>query len=168
MQNRFVLENKLTAMIEAARQSAGVFGLIYIDLDEFKRVNDDYGHLVGDHYLQEVTKRMKRLLRSGDMLARLGGDEFAVLVREVHSREGVEEIALRLECCFHEPFLTDGCILQGAASVGFALYPEDAGSVDELLNAADASMYVAKCTKTGRSRTSDAQNEGAFARQNGG
>ena len=106
VQNRFVMEKKLVAMIQAVRQSAGVFGLIYIDLNQFKRVNDVHGHLVGDLYLQEVAQRMKRQLRPGDTLARLGGDEFAVLVPVVHNRDEVEEIAARLEFCFHEPFVT--------------------------------------------------------------
>ncbi len=155
VQNRFVMEKKLTAMIQAARQSAGVFGLIYIDLNQFKRVNDVHGHLVGDFYLQEVAQRMKRQLRPGDTLARLGGDEFAVLVPVVHTRDEVEEIAARLEFCFHDPFVRDECVIHGSASVGVALYPEDAETVETLLSAADASMYVAKYTRAGKSRESE-------------
>ena len=78
--NRFSLEKLLDAQIEEARENAGIFGLIYIDLDEFKPINDLYGHHVGDLYLQEVAQRMKQQLRAADMLARLGGDEFAALV----------------------------------------------------------------------------------------
>jgi diguanylate cyclase (GGDEF)-like protein len=159
VQNRFVMEKKLAAMIHAARQSAGVFGLIYIDLNQFKRVNDVHGHLVGDLYLQEVAQRMKRQLRPGDTLARLGGDEFAVLVPVVHSRDEVEVIATRLEACFHEPFVRDKCVIHGSASVGVALYPEDAETVENLLSAADASMYVAKYTRMGKSRSGDALDE---------
>ena len=159
VQNRFVMEKKLAAMIQAARQSAGVFGLIYIDLNQFKRVNDVHGHLVGDFYLQEVAQRMKRQLRPGDTLARLGGDEFAVLVPIVHSRDEVEEIAARLELCFHEPFVKDECVIHGSASVGIALYPEDAETVETLLSAADASMYVAKYTRLGRNREGEAMDE---------
>jgi diguanylate cyclase (GGDEF)-like protein len=159
VQNRFVMEKKLVAMIQAARQSAGVFGLIYIDLDQFKRVNDVHGHMVGDLYLQEAAQRMKRQLRPGDTLARLGGDEFAVLVPVAHSRGEVEEIAERLEFSFHEPFVRDGCVIQGSASVGVALYPEDAESVETLLSAADASMYVAKHTRVGKSRTREVLEE---------
>src|ERR1035437_7412426 len=124
MHNRFSLDKHLETMIVSARTRAGVFGLIYVDLDEFKQVNDVYGHHVGDLYLQEVALRMKRQLRTGDLLARLGGDEFAALVPTARNRADVEEIALRLEHCFKEPFAVDGYALQGAASVGFALYPE--------------------------------------------
>ena len=96
-----------------ARETAGIFGLIYIDLNEFKQVNDLHGHLVGDQYLQEVSRRMKRQLRPCDVLARLGGDEFAVLVSEVRNRAEVEEICARLQSCFHEPFIGDGLFPSG-------------------------------------------------------
>jgi diguanylate cyclase (GGDEF)-like protein len=102
---------------------------------------------------------MKRQLRPGDTLARLGGDEFAVLVPVAHSRGEVEEIAERLEFSFHEPFVRDGCVIHGSASVGVALYPEDAESVETLLSAADASMYVAKHTRVGKSRTREVLEE---------
>jgi diguanylate cyclase (GGDEF)-like protein len=142
--NRFSLEKHLEHQIREARETAGIFGLIYIDLDEFKQVNDTYGHHVGDLYLQEAADRMKRQLRPHDKLARLGGDEFAALVPVVRSRADVEEIARRLERCFDEPFVFQGYTLHGAASVGIALFPEDAGTVDALLSAADAAMYVDK------------------------
>ena len=145
--NRFSLGKYLDRQIEEARQSAGIFGLIYIDLDKFKQVNDIYGHQIGDLYLQEVALRMKRQLRGVDMLARLGGDEFAALLPRVRNRAKVEEIALRLERCFDDPFAIEGHMLKGSASIGIALYPEDATTADSLLSAADAGMYVAKNTK---------------------
>jgi len=145
--NRFSLEKRLNAQIEEARENAGIFGLIYIDLDEFKRVNDLYGHHTGDLYLQEVTVRLKRQLRPGDLLARLGGDEFAVLLPTVRNRAGVEEVVLRLNSCFNDPFVLGGHTLQGTASFGIALYPENGATGDSLLNAADAAMYMAKNSK---------------------
>jgi len=165
VQNRFVLEKKLTSLIQAARQSAGVFGLIYIDLNQFKRVNDVHGHQVGDLYLQEVAQRMKRQLRPSDTLARLGGDEFAVLVPVVHGRDEMEVVAARLESCFHEPFVTDECVIHGSASVGVALYPEDAETLEALLSAADASMYVAKHTRMGKSRSGEALDHDDLVRK---
>ena len=145
--NRFSLDKYLDRQIDETRQNAGIFGLIYIDLDKFKQVNDVYGHLVGDQYLQEVALRMKRQLRGVDMLARLGGDEFAVLLPRVRNRAKVEEIALRLDRSFEEPFPIEGLVLHGSASVGIALYPEDGVTKDDLLSAADAAMYVAKKTR---------------------
>lgn len=147
VENRFAMEKKLGAMIHVARETAGIFGVVYIDLNEFKQVNDVHGHQVGDQYLQEVSRRMKRQLRPCDVLARLGGDEFAVLVSEVRNRAEVEEITSRLQACFQEPFAGDDYILHGSASCGFAIYPEDADSADGLLRSADAAMYVAKYTR---------------------
>ncbi|HTW80535.1 MAG TPA: GGDEF domain-containing protein [Terracidiphilus sp.] len=145
--NRFSFEKQIEIAIEAARQSAGIFGLLYIDLNEFKQVNDQFGHSFGDLYLQEVTMRMKHQLRPGDILARLGGDEFAVILPHVHSRDDVEEIALRLEHCFERPFTWESCTVQGSASIGIALYPADGTTRDSLLSAADAAMYAIKQTR---------------------
>ena len=144
MYNRFSLDRHLLELIQKAHESGSNFGLIYVDLDDFKLVNDMYGHHVGDLYLQEVSLRMKRQLRTGDVLGRLGGDEFAALVTVVHGRSDVEEIAQRLERCFDAPFALEGYVLRGAASVGLAIYPIDGTTSDSLLSAADAAMYSAK------------------------
>jgi diguanylate cyclase (GGDEF)-like protein len=145
--NRFSMEQHLDTQIEEARLEASIFGLIYVDLDKFKQVNDLYGHRVGDQYLQEVALRMKQQLRPHDTLARLGGDEFAVLLPMVRNRAEVEEIALRLERSFDEPFAIEEQLLHGSASVGIALYPENGATRDGLLNASDAAMYEVKNAK---------------------
>jgi diguanylate cyclase (GGDEF)-like protein len=142
--NRFSLEKRMDAQIELARQNAGIFGLIYIDLDRFKQVNDVYGHHIGDLYLQEVARRMKQQLRSHDLLARLGGDEFAALLPMVRNRADVEEISQRLEHCFEAPLMLEENVVKGSASFGIALYPEDGATKDSLLNVADSAMYAAK------------------------
>jgi diguanylate cyclase (GGDEF)-like protein len=142
--NRFSLDKLLDSLITDARRPANIFGLIYMDLDKFKEINDLYGHQVGDQYLQEVALRMKSQLRSHDRLARLGGDEFAALVPEVRNRAEVEEIAQRLERCLDLPFMIEGYTVYGAASVGIAVYPEDGASKDTLFKIADAAMYSAK------------------------
>ena len=142
--NRFSLDKHLDELIAHAREHASIFGLIYIDLDEFKQVNDQYGHHIGDLYLREAATRMRRTLRGGDLLARLGGDEFAAIVPTARNRSEVEEIAVRLRNCFLDPFQLEGVRLQGTASVGFALYPEDANNKSTLLSAADTAMYLIK------------------------
>jgi diguanylate cyclase (GGDEF)-like protein len=145
--NRFSLGKRIEAQIKTARMTATIFGLIYVDLDEFKQVNDRYGHHIGDLYLQEAARRMKLQLRSQDLLARLGGDEFVALLPTVRNRADVEEISQRLEHCFHNPLLLEGHSLKGSASFGIALYPEDSFTTDGLLNAADAAMYAVKYGK---------------------
>ena len=142
--NRFSLDKRLDTLIAEARDEARIFGFIYIDLDEFKQINDAFGHHVGDLYLQEVALRMKRQLRSHDLLARQGGDEFAALVTEVRSRAEVEEIAVRLERCLDAPFVIEGYTVNGSSSVGIALYPEDGETKDALISTADAAMYREK------------------------
>jgi diguanylate cyclase (GGDEF)-like protein len=165
--NRRSLGERMDALIEEARQNASVFGLIYIDLDRFKPINDRYGHHVGDLFLQEVANRMKKQLRSHDLLARLGGDEFAVLLPMVRDRTRIEEIALRLEHCFREPFTVDGNVVEGSASFGYSMYPEDGATKESLLSAADAAMYAAKNFRKQAAQERAEKEEPAPADQHG-
>jgi diguanylate cyclase (GGDEF)-like protein len=145
--NRFALEKFIELQIEVARQSGRLFALIYIDLDKFKLINDTYGHHVGDLYLQEAALRMSHQLLGRDMLARLGGDEFAALVSLHNGLPDLDKIVARLDHCFDRPFAVGGYMLNGAASIGFALYPQEGTTKDSLLSAADAAMYVIKNSK---------------------
>jgi diguanylate cyclase (GGDEF)-like protein len=145
--NRFALEKFMDLQIEEASKSGRILGLIYIDLDQFKLVNDTYGHHVGDLYLQEVALRMSRQLLGRDMLARLGGDEFAALVSLHNGIGDLAKIVARLDHCFDRPFAVGGYMLIGTASIGVAIYPQDGITKDSLLSAADASMYAVKNKK---------------------
>jgi diguanylate cyclase (GGDEF)-like protein len=145
--NRFSFEKALEEAIRGAQRQAGTLGVIYIDLDKFKEINDVYGHRVGDVFLQQAAQRMKHQLRPGDVLARLGGDEFGVMVPRVTKKEDVREIAVRLERCFDHPFTVEDYVLAGSASVGMGYFPEDGETTDSILSAADTAMYVAKNTK---------------------
>ena len=144
--NRFSLHKRLDVMIQDAGQG-GIFGLIYIDLDKFKPINDTFGHHVGDIYLQGIAMRMNDQLLGGDMMARLGGDEFAALVSLPRGRFDLEKIVARLEGCFDAPFVIEGHIIKGSASIGTAIYPENGVTRDSLLSAADAAMYAVKNAK---------------------
>ena len=148
LHNRFSFERRVRTALEEAQQQVGIHGLVYIDLDQFKSINDRYGHRVGDMYLQEASLRMKRQLRNVDMLARYGGDEFTAFIPAVRSTTDVEDVAERLRRCFDEPFLLEGHSFQGSASIGIAMYPEDGESMTSLLSTADAAMYVAKHTRS--------------------
>jgi len=144
--NRFSLHKRLDVLIQEAG-SGGIFGLIYLDLDKFKPINDTFGHHVGDSSLQEVAMRMNDQLLGGDMLARLGGDEFAALVSLQRGRSDLNRIVDRLQGCFDAPFVIEGHTIKGSASIGTAVYPEDGATKDALLNAADDAMYAAKNSK---------------------
>jgi diguanylate cyclase (GGDEF)-like protein len=151
--NRFAIEKFIELQIEEARQSGRILALIYIDLDKFKLVNDTYGHHVGDLYLQEAALRMSHQLLGRDMLARLGGDEFGALVSLHHGVNDLDKIVARLEHCFDRPFAVGGYLLNGSASFGTALYPQDGATKDSLLSAADAAMYAAKNRKRAMEET---------------
>jgi diguanylate cyclase (GGDEF)-like protein len=142
--NRFALEKFIELQIEEARQSGRLLALIYIDLDKFKLINDTYGHHVGDLYLQEAARRMSHQLLGRDMLARLGGDEFAALVSLHNGLADLDKIVARLDHCFDRTFSVGGYQLNGTASIGFALYPEEGATKDSLLSSADAAMYTVK------------------------
>jgi diguanylate cyclase (GGDEF)-like protein len=144
--NRFSFHKRLDVLIQEAG-THGIFGLIYIDIDRFKPINDTFGHHVGDVYLQEVAKRMNDQLLGGDMLARPGGDEFAALVALQRGRSDMNKIVARLQGCFDAPFNIEGHLFKGSASIGAALYPEDGATKDALMNAADLAMYEVKNSK---------------------
>jgi len=153
--NRFSMEKHLDMLMAKALRNEGMFGLIYVDLDRFKDVNDRYGHRTGDLYLREVTRRMKLQLRTDDVLARIGGDEFIVLVPIVRSHLDAEEIATRLQHCFDEPFELEEYTLLGSASVGLAVYPENGTTKEGLQRAADAAMYANKEARKQKEKLAD-------------
>lgn len=142
--NRFLLESRLDEVISYASRNKTRFALIYIDLDQFKRVNDLYGHRVGDLFLQIVTQRFSDSLRGMDTLARVGGDEFIALIPTVRSRTEAEEIAQRLARCLDTPLEIDAYQVKGAASIGIAIYPEDGVTKEDLKRMADSAMYAHK------------------------
>jgi len=118
--------------------------LLFIDLDNFKHVNDSLGHAAGDTVLVEVSRRMGSVLRASDTLFRLGGDEFALLVADVAEAEAVEQLAGRLIASVREPLVVQGQVQPVGATVGLAFVPDDATDPESLLCAADAAMYAAK------------------------
>jgi diguanylate cyclase (GGDEF)-like protein len=142
--NRFLLESRLEETLTLAGRAKSRFALVYIDLDQFKRVNDLYGHRVGDLLLQQVTQRLSERLRPIDTLARVGGDEFVALIPAVRGRAEVEEIAQRLMRAFDTAFEIEAYSVRGGASFGIAMYPQDGQTKDELQRVADSVMYAQK------------------------
>ncbi len=136
------------ALAEAARTGTRA-GFLLLDLDRFKEVNDTLGHPVGDGLLRVVAHRLTHSVRPGDVVARLGGDEFAVLLPSVREVTAAREVAARLRAALAEPVRLEGMSFQVEASVGIALYPDDASAVELLLQRADVAMYLAKERRSG-------------------
>jgi diguanylate cyclase (GGDEF)-like protein len=148
--NRVQFTDQLRAAIERARTEVHPVTLLYIDLDGFKPVNDEFGHDVGDQLLVAVAKRLGACTRADDNVARLGGDEFAVLIDSQTAAGDAEEVSDRLAEALTRPFMIDGHQLQIGASVGRAVYPIDADTPDGLLRCADAAMFGVKRGSRGR------------------
>src|SRR5690606_11613366 len=135
--------------LSEAQERRQCVGLLLLDLDRFKEVNDTLGHPTGDRLLQTVAYRLTHSVRPGDLVARLGGDEFAVLLPQVRDAASAREVAARLRVALAEPLRLDGMDLDLEASIGIALYPDHAPDFELLMQRADVAMYVAKEQRTG-------------------
>jgi diguanylate cyclase (GGDEF)-like protein len=151
--NRKLFLDRLQQALESARRHQRHCALFYIDIDDFKPVNDQYGHRAGDELLKAIALRMNELLRKSDTAARLGGDEFAVIVDEPADAGNAMALAQRLGVRLREPYrlevpdVTGGVVTANVgASVGIAMFPEHAQDVEGLVSAADEVMYKAKRT----------------------
>lgn len=142
--NRAALMDRLQQGLKAAKRAHGELGVLFLDLDNFKWINDTLGHDVGDSLLQVMAERLTHVLRESDTVARLGGDEFAVIVGNLHVREDALMIARKIIAVVTEPMNVRGHTVQVGCSVGLALYPEHGDSEEILLRQADLSMYQAK------------------------
>lgn len=148
--NSRYLHETLEQEIARCRRYARPFGLLLVDLDGFKAVNDAHGHLIGDEVLVEASQRIARVLRPNDTVARLGGDEFAVLCEELGDDEDAGAIAERIVHSFGEPFVVDGREVRIGASVGIATVRASELDGEVLLDSADQALYEAKNAGRGR------------------
>ncbi|MBG0832271.1 EAL domain-containing protein [Planomonospora sp. ID67723] len=137
------------ALAEARAREGERVGLLLLDLDRFKEVNDTLGHPVGDRLLQMVAHRLTHSVRPGDVVARLGGDEFAVLLPSVRDAAAAREVAARLRVALTEPARLEGMTFDLDASVGIALYPDHAPDFEMLMQRSDVAMYLAKEARSG-------------------
>jgi diguanylate cyclase (GGDEF)-like protein/PAS domain S-box-containing protein len=147
--NRRLFMDRLTQALAAARRSEHVGALLFIDLDQFKRVNDARGHDIGDSVLQQVSNRLTRFLREEDTVARLGGDEFVVLlVNLANTTESAARLAMgvaeKIRGVMESPFKVDDGEYHIGASIGITVFPKEGESEDDLLREADTAMYRAK------------------------
>ncbi len=147
--NRYLFEERLERATALARRSRALLAVLFFDLDNFKDVNDTYGHGFGDALINAVAARAARTLRTGDLLARWGGDEFVILLPEVSSPFEVERIAERLLAALKQPFAIADQEIRTAASLGIALCEGGAVAAEELVKNADVALYRAKATRGG-------------------
>ncbi|MEW8086624.1 MAG: EAL domain-containing protein [Candidatus Thiodiazotropha endolucinida] len=142
--NRVLFHDRLEHALAIALRGDGLIGLMFLDLDRFKQVNDSLGHLAGDELLKRIAERLTSIVRSSDTVARLSGDEFAILIEGVNSREDMAPLAEKILRAVEQPVQVAGQELCVTASIGIAMAPFDDVSADYLIRDADTAMYEAK------------------------
>ena len=144
MPNRFFLVDRFTSALEYARRHDRYVAVLFLDLDNFKRVNDSLGHAAGDALLQQVAQRLKGCLRANDTVARHGGDEFTIVASDLEDSENVLVVLHKLHTAFERPVIVGSQEIYITFSIGIALYPHDGDQIEDLLHHADVAMYQAK------------------------
>lgn len=139
--NRSLLYDRLDIAVKQAHRRGSRIGVLFLDLDDFKAVNDSYGHGAGDRLLVELATRLRNAVRAGDTVARLGGDEFVLLLDTVAGAEDAARVAAKVLAAVRAPFRRDGHDLLVTASIGVSMYPADGTSAEALVRSADAAMY---------------------------
>lgn len=142
--NRLLFQDRFRHAIVKAHRSRKQVAILFMDLDQFKRVNDSFGHDVGDQLLRAVADRLRACAREGDTVARIGGDEFVLLLDVVDQVKAVGSVAKKVNVCLTPAFHVGGVKFHVTASIGIGIYPDNGGSVEELMKCADVAMYRAK------------------------
>ncbi|MCK5122378.1 MAG: EAL domain-containing protein, partial [Methylococcales bacterium] len=142
--NRILLADRFTQAISHSKRNRSLLAVCFLDLDDFKPVNDSYGHDVGDQLLIEVAKRIVDNIRDEDTVSRLGGDEFAILLGNLNEIEKCEQTLERIVLSLSQPYLIDQQVINIGSSIGATIFPLDDSDIDTLLRHADQAMYQAK------------------------
>lgn len=142
--NRIHFEARAGKVLARARHKSDLFAILFIDLDNFKPINDTHGHLLGDKLLISLAEKLSSALRPSDMVSRLGGDEFLVLADELSRPEEAHQLAERIMQMVATPVVIDDIELQVSASIGISIYPAHGDNIDNLIHTADQAMYHAK------------------------
>jgi diguanylate cyclase (GGDEF)-like protein len=142
--NRALLSDRLAQSIALAIRHCMRLAVLYVDLDNFKDINDSFGHSVGDQLLQSAAQRLEKCIRHSDTVSRQGGDEFVVLLSEVESAQDAACVSEKLIKAMAKPHLIGDHELKMTLSIGISLFPDDAGDAETLLTNADTAMYHAK------------------------
>lgn len=142
--NRRHFEETSERMLKAAERRAISLGIVMIDLDDFKPINDNYGHAAGDAVLQDIARRLQENLRGSDFVARIGGDEFTLIIENLETPGALSEVVQKLSLSLNSPMEIGEQALRIGASLGYAAYPQDGSTRDELMRIADQRMYEQK------------------------
>lgn len=142
--NRLLAKDHMEMAVSYAERSGNKVGLLFLDLDEFKTVNDSLGHLIGDALLKSIAARLSGCIRPTDTLARLGGDEFLIVLADVHDADIITDVSEHILEQLSQPFDVEGHELSTSFSLGIAVYPDDGRDFETLLMKADTAMYHAK------------------------
>jgi len=142
--NRKLFFDRLKQSLSRAEREGKMLAVLYIDLDQFKQINDSFGHAIGDEVLQEIAARLEKEIRDEDTIARLGGDEFAVVMESLKEAENTMHCVQRLNSVFKEPVTVRDLNFVLSASIGISLYPQDGNDAHTLLRNADTAMFKAK------------------------
>ncbi len=142
--NRMLMYDRLGHALAQSHRNKDKVALLLFDLDDFKKINDNFGHQMGDALLVEISDRLRRCARECDTVARLGGDEFTLIVEQLKAPSDAAMIAQKVLAAMQVPVCLDGQNIQVTCSIGIALYPDDATTLDGLLKASDSAMYEAK------------------------
>lgn len=148
--NRVLLVDRLARAIAAARRHGSRLALLFLDLDDFKRINDDLGHAAGDEVLKRAASRLLGAVRDADTVSRHGGDEFLVLLTDIAMPDDAAGIAAKLLHALAQPGGVDASMPSLTASIGISVYPDDGDDIDLLIHQADQAMYRAKRSGAGR------------------
>lgn len=141
--NRKHFYDQLAETIASAGQKGSSFTVLYLDLDNFKTINDDLGHVAGDQLIERMARRIEKCIRKADIVARVGGDEFVVILRDIAPADSTK-VAEKIIESLADPFIIAGKSLGVTISIGLATYPEDGKDMNALIHAADSAMYEAK------------------------
>lgn len=150
--NRFFLIDRLNAEMEYARRHQCAIAVLFLDLDNFKRINDTLGHAAGDTLLQQVSQRLRNCLRPSDTVARHGGDEFTIIIGDLNQVENILIVLNKLRASFERPIIIDNHEIYITFSTGISMYPHDGEQVADLLRHADTAMYQAKSSGSSQYR----------------
>jgi diguanylate cyclase (GGDEF)-like protein/PAS domain S-box-containing protein len=145
--NRRLFQDRMRLALARNRRGHAGGALLFIDLDDFKCINDQHGHAAGDQLLKTVAERIKSCVREADTVARLGGDEFVVLLEEVSNSAKVQKVADKISKSLAVPLLLAGVELPASASIGMAMYPQQGQVMDDLMRHADQAMYASKARR---------------------